>query len=163
LGVFAKRAAPVQATFLGYPHSTGLSAIDWLIGDATVSPSEHAHLFSEGLAQLPDSVFCWAPVDEYPLPPPRAAAAPVVFGSFNNAMKLSPSTIALWSRVLRAVPDALLLLKAPALRDEAAQERFADLFTAAGVARERLIFRGPNGLAEMMQAVISSRVWAQVS
>ncbi|MGZ8158303.1 MAG: O-linked N-acetylglucosamine transferase family protein [Methylobacter sp.] len=58
LGVFALRAAPVQATFLGYPHSTGLSMIDWLIGDATVSPAEHAHLFSEGLALLPDSVFC---------------------------------------------------------------------------------------------------------
>ena len=73
LGVFALRATPVQATFLGYPHSTGLSTIDWLIGDATVSPAEHAHLFSEGIAQLPGSVFCWAPVDAYPLPPPRAA------------------------------------------------------------------------------------------
>lgn len=102
LGVFAMRAAPVQATFLGYPHSTGLSCMDWLVGDATVSPAEHAHLFCEGLAQLPNSVFCWAPVDDYPLPPPRSVHAPVVFGSFNNAMKLSPKTIALWARVLHA-------------------------------------------------------------
>lgn len=151
LGVFAMRAAPVQATFLGYPHSTGLSTIDWLIGDATVSPTGHAHLFSEGLAQLPDSVFCWAPVDEYPLPPPRAADAPVVFGSFNNAMKLSPQTVALWARILQAVPEALLLLKAPALRDAAVQARFADLFAAQDIARERLVLRGPSGLAEMMQ------------
>ncbi len=70
LGVFALRAAPVQATFLGYPHSTGLSRIDWLIGDAVVSPAEHQPLFSEGIAQLPGSVFCWSPVDDYPLPPP---------------------------------------------------------------------------------------------
>lgn len=151
LGVFALRAAPVQATFLGYPHSTGLSSIDWLIGDATVSPAEHAHLFSEGLAQLPNSVFCWAPVEEYPLPPPRPAQARVVFCSFNNIMKLSPRTIALWSRVLQAVPDALLLLKAPSLRDEAVQARFADLFAAQGIAPERLVLRGPTGLAEMMQ------------
>lgn len=151
LGVFALRAAPVQATFLGYPHSTGLSTIDWLIGDATVTPAEHAHLFSEGIAQLPGSVFCWAPVDEYPLAPPRPANATVVFGSFNNAMKLSPKTIALWARVLQAVQGSLLLLKAPSLRDAAVQARFAVLFAGQGIAAERLVFRGPTGLTEMMQ------------
>jgi predicted O-linked N-acetylglucosamine transferase (SPINDLY family) len=151
LGVFAMRAAPVQATFLGYPHSTGLSTIDWLIGDATVSPAEHAHLYSEGLAQLPHSVFCWAPVDAYPLPPPRTAAAPVVFGSFNNAMKLSPKTIALWAQVLRAAPDSRLLLKAPSLRDGEVQAHFAALFAAHGIGAERVMFRGPSGLAHMMQ------------
>jgi protein O-GlcNAc transferase len=151
LRVFAMRAAPVQATFLGYPHSTGLSTIDWLIGDAIVSTAEHAHLFSEGIAQLPGSVFCWAPVDEYPLPPPRPETAPVVFGSFNNAMKLSPRTIALWARVLQAVPDSTLLLKAPSLKDEAVKQRFAAMFAAHGIAPARLVFRGPSGLAEMMQ------------
>ncbi|HYC44700.1 MAG TPA: tetratricopeptide repeat protein [Burkholderiales bacterium] len=151
LGVFAMRAAPVQATFLGYPHSTGLSRIDWLIGDATVSPAEHAPLFSERIAQLPGSVFCWACVDEYRLPRPRAADAPMVFGSFNNAMKTSPRTIELWSKVLHGVPDARLLLKAPSLKDSAVQERFSDLFAAHGIARERLEMRGPTGLADMMQ------------
>ena len=71
LGVFSLRAAPVQATFLGYPHSTGLTSMDWLIGDRWVSPAEHHGLFSEGLAQLTGSVFCWSPVDVYPLPLPR--------------------------------------------------------------------------------------------
>lgn len=151
LGVFALRAAPVQATFLGYPHSTGLSCIDWLIGDTIVSPEQHSHLFSEGLAQMPDSVFCWAPVDEYPLPPTRAPDAPLVFGSFNNAMKLSPATIALWARVLHAVPHAQLLLKAPSLRDPAVVARFQALFAGHGIEPERLRFRGPDGLAEMMQ------------
>jgi len=151
LGVFAMRTAPVQATFLGYPHSTGLSAIDWLVGDEIVSPEEHATLFSEGIAQLPGSVFCWASVDEYPLPPPRPETAPVIFGSFNNIMKLSPKTIALWTRVLQAVPEAKLLLKAPSLRDEAVAARFNRLFAEQGIAPERLILRGPTGLAEMMQ------------
>lgn len=151
LGVFALKAAPVQATFLGYPHSTGLGAIDWLIGDETVSPAEHAELFSEGIAQLPGSVFCWAPVDDYPLPTPRPADAPVVFGSFNNAMKLTPRTIALWAAVLKAVPHARLLLKAPSLRDREVCQRFAKLFAAEGIAPERIEFRGPTGLAEMMQ------------
>jgi predicted O-linked N-acetylglucosamine transferase (SPINDLY family) len=151
LGVFALRAAPVQASFLGYPHSTGLSAMDWLVGDATVSPAAHAELFSEGIAQLPGSVFCWAPTDHYPLPAPRAADAPLVFASFNNAMKLSPPTIALWARVLLALPGSLLLLKAPSLRDPAVQARFVDLFAAHGIGRERLLMRGPTGLDAMMQ------------
>ena len=151
LGVFAMRAAPVQATFLGYPHSTGLSTIDWLVGDAVVSPAEHAHLFSEGIAQLPGSVFCWAPVDVYPLPAARPAAAPLVFGSFNNAMKLSPTTLALWARVLQAVPGSQLLLKAPSLRDAAVQARFVALFAEHGIKAERLLLRGPTGLADMMQ------------
>lgn len=151
LGVMALRGAPVQATFLGYPHSTGLTRIDWLIGDRIVSPAEHSHLFSEGIAQMPDCVWCWATVDEYPLPAPRPAEAPLVFGSFNNAMKLSPRTVALWARVLKAVPDARLLLKAPSLRDESIRRRFAGLFAEQGIGAERLIMRGPTGLAEMMQ------------
>jgi protein O-GlcNAc transferase len=151
LGVFAMRAAPVQATFLGYPHSTGLSSIDWLVGDAVVSPAAHADLYSEGIAQLPGSVFCWATSDEYPLPKARPNGTPVIFGSFNNAMKLSPRTIALWARVLQAVPGSRLLLKAPSLRDAAVRERFAALFAGHGIDPERLEFRGPTGLSDMMQ------------
>lgn len=151
LGVLALRAAPVQATFLGYPHSTGLSAIDWLIGDAVVSPAAHAGLFSEGIAQLPGSVFCWAPVDAHPLPAPRPAGEPLVLGSFNNAMKLGPRTVALWARVLKALPGVQLLLKAPSLKDAQVQARFAALFAAQGIGPERLTFRGPVGLDAMMQ------------
>ncbi|EDY38335.1 UDP-N-acetylglucosamine--peptide N-acetylglucosaminyltransferase, putative [Cyanobium sp. PCC 7001] len=151
LGVLALRAAPVQATFLGYPHSTGLTSIDWLIGDPVVSPAEHAHLFSEGIAQLPHSVFCWAPVDAYPLPRPRAETAPVVFGCFNNVMKLSPSTIALWARILQAVPESSLLLKAPSLRDGLVRHSFQERFAAHGIGPHRLRLEGPTELSVMMQ------------
>jgi predicted O-linked N-acetylglucosamine transferase (SPINDLY family) len=151
LGVFAMRAAPVQATFLGYPHSTGLSAMDWLIGDAVVSPAGHGHLYSEAIAQLPGSVFCWAPVDEYPLPPPRPPGAPLVFGSFNNVIKLSPTTISMWAAILHAVPDAVLLLKSASLGDADVQARFTGLFGEYGIGAERLLMRGPSGLDAMMQ------------
>ena len=151
LGVFALRAAPVQATFLGYPHSTGLSRIDWLIGDAVVSPAEHGHLFSEGIAQLPGSVFCWCPVDDYPLPPARDPGAPLVFGSFNNIMKLSERTIRLWAALLRDSPEAQLLLKAPSLAEAAVVERFRTLFSAEGISADRLVFEGPSELSQMMQ------------
>ncbi|MFM7549037.1 MAG: hypothetical protein ACKO8I_09210, partial [Cyanobacteriota bacterium] len=108
-------------------------------------------LFSEGIAQLPGSVFCWSPVDDYPLPPARPADAPLVFGSFNNIMKLSPRTIALWAALLRELPDARLLLKAPSLADASVIARFRGLFAAEGIAPKRLLLEGPEGLEAMMQ------------
>jgi len=128
-----------------------LSRMDWLIGDAVVSPAEHASLFSEGIAQLPGSVFCWSPVDHYPLPPPRPVDAPLVFGSFNNVMKLTPRTIALWSGVLRSFPQAQLVLKAPSLGDASVVARFQQLFVEQGITADRLHFEGPEGLDQMMQ------------
>lgn len=151
LGVFAMRSAPIQASFLGYPHSTGLSQMDYFIGDHVVSPSEHQSLFSERLLNLPNSVFCWSPVDDYLLPPARHRDLPVVFGSFNNIMKLTPRTIRLWSEVLNAVPGSLLLLKAPSLADATVSERLRALFGDHGIVRERIECRGPDELSAMMQ------------
>ena len=116
-----------------------------------MSPVEHAHLFTEGIAQLPGSVFCWSPVDDYPIPEARQEQEPVVFGSFNNIMKLSPRTISLWSELLRSIPEAQLLLKAPSLRDQSVIDRFRSLFAAQGIAPERLLFEGPEELGLMMQ------------
>jgi len=151
LGVFVMRSAPVQATFLGYPHSTGLTRMDWIIGDPIVSPVKHAHLFSEKIAQMPHSVFCWGSIDEYPLPSNRDNSAPVVFASFNNAMKLSPRTITLWSRILHEVPDSKLLLKTPSFKDELVKARYLALFAKHNIFSDRLDLRGPTGLSDMMQ------------
>lgn len=149
LDVFLRRAAPVQVSFMGYPHSTGLSAMDWMIADNIVAPPEHQHLFSERLARLP-VVFCWAAVDDYPIPPARAHDAPVVFGSFNNIDKVSMRTIQLWARVLTAVPDSRLLLKSAALADAPVRERLIVQFAKEGITADRLEFRGPSGLSDMM-------------
>lgn len=151
LGVFAMRAAPVQMTFLGYPSTTGLAQMDWIIGDETVTPFEHQNLYTEKIAQLPHSVFCWSPVDEYPLPSPRPDDAPIVFGSFNNAVKCSAKTLQLWADVLKAVPNAKLLLKAPSFRDQVARRVFTERLVALGIAEDRCEFRGPSGIFDMMQ------------
>jgi predicted O-linked N-acetylglucosamine transferase (SPINDLY family) len=147
------RGAPVQMTYLGYPHSTGLRCFDWLIADAVVAPPEHDALFVERVARLPGSVFCWAPVDPDPLQADatQPVQGPVVFGSFNNLLKLSDTTVALWAQVLAAVPDSVLLIKAPVLRDEAVQATTRARFVAQGVDPQRLQFRGPTELSEMMQ------------
>jgi protein O-GlcNAc transferase len=143
----------VQLSYLGYPHSTGLPCIDWMIADAVVAPPEHAHLFTEQVARVSGSVFCWAPVDEYPLPPDPVAVPnrPVVFGSFNNLLKVDDATIDVWARILRECPKAQLLLKSAVLADPVVQQQTQARFVQAGVGAERLILRGPTELSLMMQ------------
>ena len=152
MGLFARRAAPVQMSYLGYPGSTGVPNIDWLIGDAVVTPPQDDALCSERVARLPGSVFCYAPEEDYPLPTFGAdmAKRPLTFGSFNNAPKLTPRTLALWARVLQAVPDSRLLLKAPSFGDAGAVAFFRERLVTLGVDADRLEFRGPVGLPVMM-------------
>ena len=152
MSLFARRAAPVQVTFLGYPGSTGVPNMDWIIADEVVAPPQDAALYSEQIARLPHTVFCFAPEADYPFPvlPDSHATRPLTFGSFNNVPKLTPHTIQLWAAVLKAVPDACLLLKAPSFKDPGAVRRFTQAFEQWGIAPQRLMFRGPTGLADMM-------------
>jgi predicted O-linked N-acetylglucosamine transferase (SPINDLY family) len=75
----------------------------------------------------------------------------LVLGSFNNIMKLSPRTIRLWAALLRDLPEASLLLKAPSLGDASVIARFTGLFAAEGIGAERLLFEGPCELGQMMR------------
>jgi len=151
---FARRMAPLQASFLGYPGSTGVPNIDWLIGDPMVTPPGADHLCSERVMRLPNTVFCFAPEADYPLPDFAALARgrPLTFGSFNNIPKLTPRTIRLWADVLKAMPEASLLLRAPSFKDAGAVARFHRLFGEQGIDADRLVFRGPVGLDAMMQS-----------
>jgi predicted O-linked N-acetylglucosamine transferase (SPINDLY family) len=152
LSLFAQRMAPVQVTFLGYPGSTGIPNMDWIFGDPVVTPPEHHDLYSEQVARLPHTVFCYAPEANYPYPdmPDSQALRPLTFGSFNNIPKLTPHTIRLWSKVLLAVPGSRLILKAPSFTDQGARARYTRLFLDCGVASNRLEFRGPVELSAMM-------------
>lgn len=152
MAMLAKRVAPVQVSFLGYPHSTGVPNIDWMLADATVAPVGSEGLFTEQVYRLPDTVFCYAPEADYPYPKYDASYAerPLTFGSFNNVPKLTPHTLGLWARVLAAVPGSRLLLKAPSFKDASAQAVFAERLKALGVDLSRVEFRGPTGLSDMM-------------
>lgn len=154
--LFASRAAPVQATYLGYPGSTGVANMDWLFGDAVVTPEANDDLANERVWRLPGTVFCYAPEEDYPYPEFNKAHAkktltrPLTFGSFNNVPKLTPHTLGLWARILSALPDSRLLLKAPSFADPAAVAAIQARLSAEGIAPERVEFRGPVGLTEMM-------------
>ena len=152
MSMFAQRAAPVQLTFLGYPGSTGVPGMDWILADPVVAPEGSDGLYSERVWRLPQSVFCFAPEVNYPYPKYTQAHAQrtLTFGSFNNVPKITQHTVALWSRVLQAVPQSQLLLKAPSFKDEGAIRAFKARFAAHGIDPSRLVFRGPVGLTDMM-------------
>lgn len=151
--MFAKRMAPVQISYLGYPGSTGVPNIDWLIGDATVAPLANADQFSEQIAHMPHAVFCFAPEADHPQPVfgPNMLTRPLTFGSFNNVPKLTEDTISLWARVLTEVPGSNLLLKAPSFQDAGVVARYTEMFKTRGVTPDRIILRGPTPLDAMMQ------------
>jgi predicted O-linked N-acetylglucosamine transferase (SPINDLY family) len=152
MGLFARRVAPVQATYLGYPGSTGVPNMDWIIGDDVVTPPGCEEFYSEQIARLPGVVFCYAPEERYPYPDYTRthAGRPLTFGSFNNVPKLTEHTLRLWARVLNAVPDSRLLLKAPSFMDAGAVDLFRRRLEKLGVDGARVEFRGPVGLADMM-------------
>jgi predicted O-linked N-acetylglucosamine transferase (SPINDLY family) len=150
--LFAQRAAPVQMTYLGYPGSTGVPNIDFILGDDIVTPEGCESLYTEQVLRLPGTVFCFAPEEDYAFPKFKATDTKrtLTFGSFNNVPKLTPRTLQLWARVLAAVPDSRLVLKAPSFSDEAAKRIFCERLQTLGVDLSRVEFRGPVGLTDMM-------------
>jgi predicted O-linked N-acetylglucosamine transferase (SPINDLY family) len=132
LALFAQQPAPVQATWLGYLNTTGMTRIGWRISDRHADPEGAERRHTESIARLPHSQWCYRPfVSIPPSPlPPSARNRHVTFGSFNQPLKLSASTRALWARILAEVGDArLVVLGVPDGR--AQQELRGDLGAAA--------------------------------
>lgn len=140
LGVFARRPAPVQVTYLGFGYSTGLSAVDWFLATPAFVPPEADRYFSEGVWRLPRSLFCYQmpanPPAEGPLPARRDGH--VTFGSLTRLLRVNHRVVAAWAAILRRLPQARLLLNTPALADLATRERIEVAFAAAGIAKTRL-------------------------
>ncbi|HTZ76332.1 MAG TPA: hypothetical protein VMC10_00415, partial [Stellaceae bacterium] len=140
----APKPAPVTATWLGYPATTGLPTVDYRITDAVADPPGEAdRLHTETLVRLPDGFLCYRPEGEAPpvAPLPALTRGVVTFGSFNNPAKLTPETIGVWSRILAAVPASRMLLKGTQFADPATAERIRGLFAGGGIGAERLEIR----------------------
>lgn len=142
LPMFALRPARVQATWLGYPGSTGLPAMDWRITDAATDPPGADGWYREKLFRLDRPFLCYAPPRDAPPVMVRGRDG-LTFGSFNNASKISPACISLWAQVLAAVPQARLLIKSANLADPGAADRLRGAFGCHGVDAARLDLRGP--------------------
>jgi predicted O-linked N-acetylglucosamine transferase (SPINDLY family) len=146
LAVLARRVAPVQATYLGYPNTTGLPTMDYRITDARADPPGDAdRLHVEKLFRLPEAFLCYAaPAQpDRPRTPPSKASGRITFGSFNNFAKISRTCIELWARILSAVDGATLLIKTQGLQDPGLRDALLARFRAAGVDVQRVIVAPP--------------------
>lgn len=139
LGVFARAPAPVQATWLGYPATTGLPAMDFRIVDAVTDPDDAG--MTERPLRVAGGFLAYAPARDAGLRARTRSGSPV-FGSFNNLAKLSPATLALWARLLRETPDAKLRLKARSLADPEIRVDIAARFADLGVDPARVAMHG---------------------
>jgi protein O-GlcNAc transferase len=154
LGILFERTAPVVATYLGYPGTTGLSTVDLRITDADADPPETQRDFTERLSPLRRCAWAYLPreLGAGALPPPSRLAGPRRFGCFNRLCKWSNAQLELFVRVLEASPDAELLLRARGLADPEVREGLADLFRISGVL-ERVTFSDwAPSYAESLQA-----------
>ena len=153
LGVFARKPAPVQATWIGYFGTTGVKAIDYIIVDRFLCPEGDEAYYSEAVVRLPDSYLCFAPQASPEIGPlPALSRDYVTFGSFNKVAKLTPDVVSLWARILHAVPGARLCLKDSAIDDVAVQRRCRDLFAERGISEDRLTLLGRTPYTEHLTA-----------
>ena len=143
LGVIARRAAPVQAHYLGYFASTGLSEMDYWIADKHLVPEGAQSQFSETVWRLPRAWVSYRGSAEAPAVQWQAASdGAVVFGSFNSLGKLTDRSLMLWSSLLHRLPAARLVLKTKELDEPANRQRIQSVFQLQGIGAERLELRG---------------------
>lgn len=140
LSVFCEKPAPVQITYLGYPNTTGISAIDYRITDRTADPDEMDVYYTERLIRKAGCFLCYQPPQAGPdiVNPPVHDNGFITFGSFNSLAKIGPQVIALWSRLLRQIPRAKLIIKNPSLSDETVKGVVVEKFKACGVNPDKL-------------------------
>jgi protein O-GlcNAc transferase len=122
LPLFARRLAPVQVSYLGYPNTTGIDAMDFRLVDAITDPYGDAEpLHAEKLVRFAPTAWCYRPPEESPLPapPPSLEGSPVIFGSFNNFAKVTDAALFAWSKILNAVRGSRLRIKNAGLDDPA--------------------------------------------
>ncbi len=143
-GIFSHRAAPLQVGYLGYPGTTGMAHIDYLIADRLTVPPEHEPHYSERIARLPGCYQCndaSRPIaervftrDELGLPEQG-----FVFCSFNNSYKITPEVFDIWMRLLQQVDGSVLWLLQdnPAVADNLRREAAARAWRPSGSSSRR--------------------------
>lgn len=145
--VFARKPAPIQMTYLGYPYTTGLTAIDYKITDHNVDAKHlNDHLNSEIPLKIPASLYCYQPYEETPpvndLPVLKTGI--LTFSSFNHYSKLNLPLLRLWADILHKVPQSRLLLKTNSFKDESTKKNFEVTFEQLGIDPHRWFWEEIN-------------------
>ncbi|MBF0449864.1 MAG: tetratricopeptide repeat protein [Candidatus Magnetomorum sp.] len=142
LPLFAKRPAPIQITYLGYPNSTGLPQMNFRLVDQWSDPNLNHCSGSEKRIYLPHGFLCYTPQDRAPSISLKPPGKTVTFGSFNNLPKVNMHVIELWASVLKAIPSSHLLIKTKGFNDTVTQDKFLEYFQQHGVKKNRIQLMG---------------------
>jgi predicted O-linked N-acetylglucosamine transferase (SPINDLY family) len=153
--LFARRMAPIQVNYLGFPGTMGADFMDYLIADEFVVPSGLRAQYSEKIVSLPDSFQCFDDRRATPAHTPARAAVglpdgALVLCAFNNSYKINPALLDSWMRLLAQVPAAVLWLQGAR---ESVRRNLRQEAQRRGIAPERLVFAGrcsyPEHLARL--------------
>ena len=145
---FALKPAPIQVSWLGFVSTTGMSTMDYFLGDGHLPCPGTEHLFSETVYRLP-VVCCYRPVGYLPVAPaPCLERGYVTFGSFNNPRKITRDVVKLWSAILHLVGESRLLLKYHHLEKEEMQAGLLAWFAEDGISHDRILFAGASPMGQ---------------
>ena len=143
--LLAKKPAAVQVSYIGYPNTTGLKAMDYRITDAAADPPGMTDLWhTETLVRVPGSFLCYLPPANLPEVSdlPALKNSGITFASFNNQAKITDQAIQTWSAILTSVPGSRMIVKSQALSDATVQRRLMQRFAGCGIGAERLKLYG---------------------
>jgi protein O-GlcNAc transferase len=154
LDVFARRPAPVQASWLGYFNTTGLSTMDYLIADPQLAPEGEPPPFAEQTLRIEGCRFAWQLPSDLPevAPPPCVARGYVTYGCFHKLAKVGLQAIQAWAEVLLANPESRLVMKARAFVDPECRAVYEAHFARYGVTAGRVDLLGPSPYDEYLRA-----------
>lgn len=153
LDVFERRAAPRQASWLGYFGTTGVSQMDYILLDAEHAPHAHQRHFTEQIVHIEPIRMCFSPPPYAGAvsPPPCQRNGLITFGSFNNTAKINTTTVAMWARCLKAVPDSRMIIKWKSLVEPATKNRLRELFAVHAINPARLYFQSASAHDAMLE------------
>ena len=137
------RPAPLQMTWLGYPNTTGVAAVDERIVDSITDPAEldADARATEKLLRLDPCFLCYRPPGDVPAVVPRPIDGPIVLGCFGAMQKVSEPCVALWAAALAAIPGSRLLVKNRAMNEAAPRQLILSRLAAGGIGPERVEMR----------------------
>jgi predicted O-linked N-acetylglucosamine transferase (SPINDLY family) len=152
--VFARRPAPLQLSWLGYPGTTGLQEMDYLVADEFHVRRGEEPWFSEAIARMPHDYICFRPAEDAPPigPLPALANGYVTFGCFNNPAKYSDRLIGAWTEILVRAPRTRLLLKFTGLEDPKIQGQMRRRLRLLDKDADRIQFEGRSPHRELLDA-----------
>lgn len=150
--LFARQAAPLQITWMGYVGTTGLSTMDYILADRYHIPAGDEHYYTEKVLRMPHGYVCYDPPQSAPEvgPLPALTNSYVTFGSFSQPAKTNEQMVEVWSKVLHAVPKSRLVLKYRGFDDQGLQRHYEQAFLQHGIADGRVLVEGKSPHAELL-------------